>query len=169
MPTSDRFGQYAEDVPTFSQALSPYQWAQPSHWLRTGRSGGGRPILAGTGGIAGVPGRAGAAPAGKSFVSETGTDRFVRSWRESAARAERMRQQYEGTRRWSGSPQDYEDVVGPERSGGMEKVVNGPKQAGLRKNEGWGEGSSPVPATPMPTNGNGMSGAAKVPTGVGYL
>ena len=103
-------------------------------------------------------------------MAETAGDRFVRRWRESEARAERMRRQYEGTRDWSGSPEDYEDALGPERSGGLDKVVNGPKQAGSRKNnEGWDPGPTPVRATPRPTNGNGglSGGAAKVPSTVG--
>ena len=53
-------------------------------------------------------------------------DEFRRRWAQSEHRADRLRQQYEGTQSWSGSPQDYEDVLGPERSGGVDKVVNGP-------------------------------------------
>jgi hypothetical protein len=87
------------------------------------------------------------------------------------ARADRLRRQWEGSQPWTGSPEDMEDVLGPERTGGLDAVTSGPTQAGLRKNESWGGGpSSPVPA-PKPTNGNGngLSGGAarQVPTGVG--
>ena len=30
MTTSDRFDQYAEDYPTFSQPLEPYRWIEPT-------------------------------------------------------------------------------------------------------------------------------------------
>jgi hypothetical protein len=166
MTFSDRYDQFAENsTPTFSAPLPAWQWEMPRAWQRTGRSGGGRPVLWGTAGTAGASGGGGVAPAGQGFIAETAGDRFQKRWRESEARAERMRQQYEGTCDWSGSPQDYEDVLGPERSGGLDKVVNGPKQTGQRKDEGWDPGS--VPVRPKPTNGNGKGlsgGAAKVPS-----
>ena len=74
-----------------------------------------------------------------------------------------------------GSPQDYEDVLGPERSGGMEQVVtSGLRPAGLRKDEGWGAGTAGVQGASQAErngNGNGLSGGAArpVPTAVGTL
>ncbi len=95
-------------------------------------------------------------------------DRFEAEWRASEKRAERLRQHWEGSRAWTASPQDYEDVVGPNRSGGLEKVASGRRQTGLRKDQGWDGGPSPVRATPNGGNGNGLSGGpAKVPTTVG--
>jgi hypothetical protein len=70
-----------------------------------------------------------------------------------------MQQHYDGS--WDGSPQDYEDVVGPNRSGGMETVTSGPKLAGLLKDEGTA--GVRVPAKPNGNgngNGNGLSGGA---------
>jgi hypothetical protein len=155
MPT-DRFDQYAEDQPTFTQALTPYQWQEPRAW-RTGRSGGGRPVLLGTGGTAGAFGGGRASPQGKGFMADTGTDRFVRRWRESEARADRIRAQYAGERDWTGSEDDYNDAISPDHSGGLDAVVNGPRQAGSRKDEGWDSGS-PLRAASKPSNGNGLSG-----------
>jgi hypothetical protein len=102
-------------------------------------------------------------------MAETGGERWERRYRESMDRAERMQQQYEGTRPWSGSSQDYEDVLGPERSGGIDKVVSGPKVAGRRTNGDDYLGPSVVRATPKPNGGNGLSGGAalKMPTSVG--
>jgi hypothetical protein len=134
MTSSDRYDQYSQDVPTFSAPLPAYEWQMPRAWQRTGRSGGARALLAGTDQTAGAWGGAGVAPRGEDFMAETGGDRFVRKWRESEHRAERMRQQYEGTRDWSGSPEDYEDVVGPNRSGGLDKVVRTQNpQTGIRR------------------------------------
>jgi hypothetical protein len=99
-------------------------------------------------------------------MAETAGDRFTKRWRESDARAERLRQQYE-TGEWNASPQDYEDVLGPERSGGIDTVTNGSKQAGKRNDEGWDPGSVPVPPKPTNGNGNGLTGGAvKVPNTV---
>ena len=94
-------------------------------------------------------------------------------WRHSDERVWRNEQRIAGLRPWQGSPQDMEDVLGPERSGGMEHVVRtGTPTNGLLKNEGWGEGTAGVrvPAKPNGNgNGNGLSGGAArpVPTGVG--
>ena len=46
-----------------------------------------------------------------------------KQWRESEDRAARLRGQWQGSRPWSGGQQDYEDALGPNRSGGMDKVV----------------------------------------------
>ena len=168
MTSSDRWQQYSQDVPTFTQAQDPYVWQMPQRLQQTGRSGGGRPVLWGTEGTAAHGGGGGAAPAvqgGKPFD-------FEQAWRHSEERAWRMQQMYDGTRDWSGSPADYNDTISPERSGGMDKVMNGPKQTGIRRDGGgWDPGPTPVRATPTPTNGNGngMSGGAaqRVPTSVG--
>ena len=167
MPFSDRYQQFAENSePTFSAPLPAWQWEMPQRLQQTGRSGGGRPVLWGTEGTAAHGGGGATAPAaqgGKPFD-------FQQAWDRSLARAERMRRQYEGTQDWSGSPQDYEDALGPNRSGGLDKVTNGPKQTGIRRDGGWDPGPIPVRATPRPTNGNGngmSGGAAKVPSTVG--
>jgi hypothetical protein len=146
MPSSDRFDQYAQDEPTFTQARDPYVWQEPSHW-QTGRGGGGRPILMGTGGTAAAGGGGAAAP-DQGFMAETGGDRFDKRWRQSEERAARMRQQYEGTRDWNGSPQDYNDAISPPNRG-MEKVTNGPRLTGMRADgDDWDAGPSPVRAKP---------------------
>jgi hypothetical protein len=73
-----------------------------------------------------------------------------------------MQARYEGHRPWTASPQDYEDVLGPNRSGGIETYKSGNPNTGLRKDEGGA-------ARPMPSNGNGneLSGGAaeRVPVG----
>jgi hypothetical protein len=168
MTTSDYWQQYSQDQPTFSAPLPAWRWEMPQRLQQTGRSGGGRPVLWGTEGTAAHGGGGGIAPAaqgGRPFD-------FQQAWDRSLARADRLRRQYE-TGEWSGSPQDYNDTIAPERSGGMDKVMNGPKQTGIRRDPGgWDPGSTPVRATPRPTNGNGngngMSGgvAEKVPTTV---
>jgi hypothetical protein len=79
-----------------------------------------------------------------------------------------MREQYEGTRRWAGSPQDFNDVISPPKRG-MDAVTNGPLVTGLYKGDD-DAGTSPVRVRPRGGNGNGNGhngGAAKVPTPVG--
>ena len=101
-------------------------------------------------------------------------EEFQNRRRQSEESVWRTQQRYEGTRPWTGHPQDYEDVIGPNRSGGMEKVIRtGNPATGLLKDEGWGTGTAGVPVTPKPTNGNGnrLSGVAArpTPTGVGGI
>jgi hypothetical protein len=74
------------------------------------------------------------------------------SGERSEDRADRLRQQYEGTRPWTGSHQGMNDVIAPDRSGGMGPVTNGPRQTGLRKDEPWSP--NPVGTTPI---GGGLS------------
>jgi hypothetical protein len=101
----------------------------------------------------------------KKFMSG---EKVHRRWAESQERVDRIRDSLNG--RPFGHPQDYEDVLGPERSGGMKAVTSGPKLAGLLKDEGWGTGTSGVPAKPNGGNGNGLSGGAarQIPTGVSF-
>ena len=172
MPT-DRFDQYSEDTPTFTQAQQPYQWVEPT------RSRPSRRVSMGAGGgFGGVSSVGGGGGGGGGRVSSTQSkhmtgDEVQQRWDRSQARADRLQRQYEGTQDWSGSPQDMEDLVGPERSGGMEKVTSGPTTTGLlRRDEDWGTGTAGVrvPAKPNGNgNGNGLSGGAArpVPTGVG--
>jgi hypothetical protein len=166
MPT-DRFDQYAEDYPSFTQAPQPYQWIEPT------RSRPSRQVSMGMGGFGGgtgAGGGGGAVSSGQPRQPMTG-DEFMNRWRHSEERADRLARQYEGTQPWTGSPDDYEDVLGPERSGGLDKVAGGRNQnTGLRRNEGWGTGTAGVPAKPTNGNGNGLSGGAArpIPTGVSF-
>jgi hypothetical protein len=174
MPFADRYDQLSQDVPTFRQPPQPYQWATPSHWQRTRLSGGGRAgvnwsDVFGSGRAARGGGAVSSAQQ-QDLLAPTAGDRFVARWRASEDRADRLRQRYEGTQDWSGSPTDYNDVIGPNRSGGLAKVTSGPPQTGLRRDEGWDPGSL-SPVRPKPTNGNGdgLSGgvAQRIPTSVG--
>lgn len=158
---SDKFGQYAADEPVTTPG--DFSYRNPVHpYTHPPRRGAAFSLGGGTGGSGG--GGGGGAP---QQQQEKPGDVFERRWRQSEGRAERIRDSLSG-RPW-GHPQDYEDVLGPNRSGGLEKVTTGPRQTGLRKDEGYGP--SPVPAKPKPGNGNGggLSGGAaqKVPTGVG--
>jgi hypothetical protein len=167
MTTSDRFDQYSQDEPSWTLPPPAYKWIEPTR-IRPSRQ-----VAMGLGGFGAAPGGGGG---GGGAVSSTqrkamSGDEFVNRWRHSEERADRMARQYEGTQAWQASPQDYEDVLGPERSGGMEKVTSGPKTTGLLNNEGWGDGTAGVrvPAKPTNGNGNGLSGGAArpVPTEVG--
>ncbi len=94
------------------------------------------------------------------------------TWDRSEERAERLRPQVQGQQPWTGSPDDYNDVIGPDRSGGMSAVTMGPRQVGIHPDGNGNDwGGAGVRAKPKPTNGNGngLSGGAaqKIPTEVG--
>jgi hypothetical protein len=112
-------------------------------------------------------GAAGGSVAGAGRVPVTphqqrkqGGEDFETRWRHSEERAARMRSQYEGQQAWTGSPADVEDLVGPNRSGGMETYTRGNKQTGLNREEDWGGAGVPARPKPMNGNGDGLSGGA---------
>lgn len=67
-----------------------------------------------------------------------------------------------------GHPEDYEDLLGSERSGGLDQVVSqGPGSANTGR-MGNMDGNAPVGAKPQPAPSSWTPGAAKkVPTSVG--
>lgn len=166
---TDSFNQFTADDPSFTQAPQPYQWVEPT------RSRPSRRVAMGLGGFAGAS-SAGSGGGGGRAVSSTQRkamtgDEFVNRWRHSEERAWRLQQQHEGSQAWSGSPQDVEDLVGPERSGGMETVVGKRPTPSPTWRDPEGTAGVRVPAQPSGNgNGNGQSGGAArpVPTGVSF-
>jgi hypothetical protein len=164
-------GQYTQDVPTTTS--TDYSYRNPQH-PRLPQPGAQVMSSFGQGAAAPSDGVRGGSTAlsAQQKKSMTGEE-FQRRWRESEERVWRNQQRLDGTRPWTGHPQDYEDVLGPERSGGMETVVRtGNPITGLRKDEGWDTGTAGVPAKPNGNgNGNGLSGGAArpIPTGVGGI
>jgi hypothetical protein len=185
--SSDRWQQYAEEGATIdpldirartaaqyttspqgTTTLGDYSsWTAPTHARAPRPSGGARIIPFGQGGGAGAGGAARGSGGGVSAHQQAKQRAFdfEKEWRASDDRVARNRAQYEGTQPWSGSPQDYEDVVGPNRSGGIDTVVNGPRQVGLYRDDD-DEGLGGVPAQPSGGGNDGSGGvAATVPIG----
>jgi hypothetical protein len=136
-------GQYTQDVPTTTSTDYSYRNPQHPHLPQPGAqvmSSFGQGVAPSDGGRGGSS----TALSAQQKKSMSG-DEFQRRWRESEERVWRNQQRLNGSRPWQASPQDYEDVLGPERSGGMETVTNGPKLAGLRKDVGMGGSSTPTP------------------------
>ena len=157
---TDRFEQLTADEPQWSQPPAPYQWAGPGGRTPTPSHRGasapfGQPVTTGGGGEAAVTPAAGERPG----------DVFERNWRHSEERVARLQAHREGGRSF-GSPQDYEDVLGPNRSGGIDTVVShGPANTGLGRDLN-GNGHAPVGARSKPSPSGGGPGMAKpVPVG----
>jgi hypothetical protein len=161
---SDTFGQYTADDPVITQG--DYSWQAPQHPYAH------QPPAARIAFGGGAPSGGGGGRALSEHQKNRMTgDEFQRRWAQSEERVWRNQQRLNGSQPWTASPQDYEDVLGPERSGGLDKIVsNGNANTGLRKNEGWGEGTAGVPATSNGGNGDGLSGGAArpIPTGVSF-
>ena len=83
MVTSDRWDQYAQDVPTFTQASQPYQWVEPT------RSRPSRRVSMGAGGFGGVSGVGGGARGGVTATQRQKRvgDDFQAAWDRSEERA----------------------------------------------------------------------------------
>ena len=168
MTTSDRFDQYAQDEPSWTLPPPAYQWVEPT------RSRPSRQVAMGLGGFARASGAGGGGGGAYRAAAKGDVGESLNRWRQSEERADRLRQQYEGpimgravrrTRRraWAGT-------VG--RHGQDCQQRN--QQAGLLKDEGWGEGTAGVR---VPAKPNGVrkrqldwSGAAArpIPTGVSF-
>jgi hypothetical protein len=145
MVTSDRFNQYTEDVPTITTSDFSYRNPQHPYIRQTPRVGTTMPLVG-----AGVARGAGGGTTAHQRQKRIGDD-FEAQWRQSEERADRIRQQTEGSRPWTGSPDDYNDVVAPPRDGvGISAVTMGPRQVGIHP-DGNGGGTG---------NGNGLSGGA---------
>jgi hypothetical protein len=185
---SDSFGQYAQDSGGMADPLgqqvrikSQYTASQPTitqgdfsyrnpqhpyaHALR-------RPAVSFAGGFQ-QQGGAGGMTTVHQRQRQVGLD-GEREWRQSQARVDRLKEQQQGQRAWEASPDDYNAVIAPDRSGGMGPVTMGPRQIGLHPDGkgdiGWGGASVPARRTNGNGNGNGgLSGGAAqtIPSGVG--
>ena len=75
-------------------------------------------------------------------ASMTG-DEFMSDGGIAKQRADRLRRQYEGTQSWAGSPQDYEDVLGPRTVRWTStRWQSGKQNTGLRQERRLGHGNS---------------------------
>ena len=158
---SDIYGQYTADQSNFSAPLPAYQWQQPQR----PRPHRGATLQFGTGAAAGGGGGGGGAPATRPGpLDKTLGERWEERYRASTERAERIRGSLDG-RSW-GSPADYEDLLGPERSGGLDKIVAKTPTPSPTWRHQNGHGPSPLTARPKPSPGGLSGGAAKVPAAV---
>jgi hypothetical protein len=100
-------------------------------------------------------------------MDRTAGEQFVQRWYQSEKRARRMQREFEqpgAPTPWTGSPQDYEDLVGPERSGGLDTIVaKRPTPVPWRDHDG----QAPIGAMPRPAPGGLSGGEAKVPAYAG--